>query len=223
MLAGLSPGRSMANVLQGHVPWYRYAAGEQPFKPVGKMPTSKTDPNSNGPPWEIGWHYSTLNLPMYRDGCIGCRIYNAGFGFNFGRRISRSFWFDSEFNFFPSAKGEQEKGGARQGLFGLKYGMRKENWGIFLKMRPGFVYYKKALLELDRPDLGSLTRFALDVGTIVEYYPSRHSALRLDIGSTLVRYLKGNVDTGLLLPVLSTKYFITQGNLQLGVSYVLRF
>lgn len=213
----LSPARTNANMLQGKVPWYRYSASMQPSESDRKTPAPERTYRR-----EIGWHYANVNLPMDLDGCFGCRVHNSGLGVNLGYGISRRFAFDSEFNFFPGSWGNQGKSRAVQGLVGLKYGFRQQNWGVFAKLRPGFVYYEKARPQLDSQLLGNLTRFAFDVGGILEYYPSRHSTVRLDIGTTMVRYLKDNNYLDGPYP-LSTRDFITQGNFQFATGYVLRF
>ena len=72
---------------------------------------------------------------------------------------------------------------------------------------------------------GSLTRFAADLGGIVEYYPRRSTTWRVDVGTTLVRYFTNQPDphTDELGSLLSTQYIVTQGNLQMSTSYTVRF
>jgi hypothetical protein len=223
LLGALSPGRSMANMLQGKVPWYRYLVNGQPFEPVRKTPAKDTTESaSTRYRREIGWHYANVNLPMDLDGCFGCRVHNSGLGANFDYRISRRFGFDSEINLFPGSWGIRGKSRTVEGLFGIRYGFRQQKWGVFAKLRPGFVYYDKARPELNSQLLGNLTRFAFDVGQSFEYYPSRRSTFRLDIGTTFVRYLRDNHDPTAMFP-LSSRYFITQGNFQFSSGYILRF
>lgn len=74
-------------------------------------------------------------------------------------------------------------------------------------------------------DQGSLTRFAADLGGIVEYYPKRNTTWRVDVGTTLVRYLTNKPDphTSALGSLLSPQYIVTQGNFQMSTSYTVSF
>ena len=87
-----------------------------------------------------------------------------------------------------------------EGLFGLKAGIRKNSFGIFGKFRPGFESSGHAeiprFLNGNGPDPQNpfgferirATQFALDVGGVIELYPSRRTIVRFDIGDTIVRY-----------------------------------
>ena len=68
-----------------------------------------------------------------------------------------------------------------QGLFGVRMGPRFEHVGVFGKIRPGFIYYDKAMPGGGNPNPTSLTRFAWDVGGIVEVYPRRESKLNASL------------------------------------------
>jgi hypothetical protein len=119
---------------------------------------------------------------------------------NFGRHFA----LDGSFSWFP--KNTIGKN-AMTGLFGLKAGMRTERFGLFAKVRPGFLTFDDALREetilvtpgplgtpigiLSSLRFGRLTQPALDLGGVVEYYPARHWAFRWDLGDTLVFQEKG--------------------------------
>jgi len=112
--------------------------------------------------------------------------------FNFGRHFA----LDGAFNWLPASPYNH----TIQGLFGGKVGTRTEHFGFFGKVRPGFISRGNQLREetiifspgpgpiLTVPNLrfGRLTEKALDVGGVLEYYPSRHWALRYDFGDTIV-------------------------------------
>jgi hypothetical protein len=104
-------------------------------------------------------------------------------------------------------------------------GARTERFGVFAKIRPGFIYYENAVPIRGEKSQGSLSRFAADVGGIVEYYPKRNTTWRFDVGTTLVRYLTNQTDphTYALGSLLSTQYIVTQGNFQMANSYTVRF
>jgi hypothetical protein len=69
----------------------------------------------------------------------------------------------------------------------------------------------------------SLNRFAMDFGAIVEMKASQRSALRLDAGTTFVRYLQGLDPRQPGVAVISPNYIATEGNFQLAMGYAYRF
>src|SRR5215467_12936435 len=79
-------------------------------------------------------------------------------------------------------------------LIGAKAGVRREHFGFFGKVRPGFVSnaneIRGATLNLDTGQetnrFGRMTERALDLGGVMEYYPSRHWLVRWDMGDTLI-------------------------------------
>lgn len=123
----------------------------------------------------------------------------------------------------------------------MKAGKRFERVGIFGKVRPGFVRFGRisrgvalATPVPQRPAfvdvLDSQTDFAVDLGGVVEFYPSRRIVTRFDIGDTIIRYREriegvpgGNVSTG--QPVLGSLLLpaATKHNLQINVGVGFRF
>jgi hypothetical protein len=94
-----------------------------------------------------------------------------------------------------------------QGQFGVKFGKRFKKVGLFIKARPGFVGFSRAShlvritpitithpfigpLQFDNPEfrIGKATYPSMDVGGVVEFYPSRRIVTRLDLGDTIIRY-----------------------------------
>jgi hypothetical protein len=125
-------------------------------------------------------------------------------------------------NFIPAQQGSKAM---TEGLFGLKMGQRFSHFGVFGKVRPGFIYYFDAMPGGGATTSSNLTRFATDLGGTVEYYPDRSSTLRFDVGTTVVRYLSDHPDPKQypLGSSLSTQYWVTQGNFQIATSYTYRF
>lgn len=83
-------------------------------------------------------------------------------------------------------------------VFGPRIGIRKNKFGAFGKIRPGFI-------RLDRFEVvqavGTPTNFFVlsssrngtsffnvDVGGVFGYYPSRRTIVRFDVGDTIIRY-----------------------------------
>ena len=125
--------------------------------------------------------------------------------------LSRWLAADAELNFFPRDRAEFGFGGGeapiapgftsynrrRITLFaGPLAGARGERFGVFAKARPGFTRLVDrglgcsgeicALILLARPVYR--TEFAIDLGGVVEVYPSSGSLVRFDLGTTLVRH-----------------------------------
>lgn len=168
------------------------------------------------PRFEIGAQFSSLN----RDGEGGRNGFGGRFTYNFNKHVAA----EAETNFFP---GREFNGRAAQAVFGAKVGKRWNKFGIFGKARPGFVYYSAGKREFFvNPDQSfrstseSTTNFALDVGGVLEFYPSKRIVTRFDFGDTIVRqgsqtinYVTQNPTTGNLenntfrLPAQTRHYF----------------
>ncbi len=106
--------------------------------------------------------------------------------------------FDSELVHYPRGGGGDF--GETQGLFGVRAGRRfdKVPVGLFVKARPGFLHLAGAFAARN-PALGQ-TRFALDLGGVVELYPSRRATVRVDYGDTLVAFGDTPVNSALAPP-----------------------
>jgi hypothetical protein len=133
----------------------------------------------------------------------------AGFGGRFSFDLSDWLSVESELNFFPrdtitvdgQAGADLRVAYRRQrseAVFGPKLGMRTERFGVFAKVRPGFVRLSDqgvdcvgdvcalATMLLARPVYR--TEFALDLGAVLEFYPSARTVARVDVGDTLIRH-----------------------------------
>lgn len=128
-----------------------------------------------------------------------------GFGARAGYSFNRYVTAEAEVNYFPGDPGladEDFAGGRKvQGLFGVKAGRRYEHFGLFAKARPGFVHFEKGDL-FQPPGSGCIavfppplpcfetrgrTDFAVDVGGVLELYPSPRTLIRFDAGDTILR------------------------------------
>jgi hypothetical protein len=112
---------------------------------------------------------------------------------NFGRHIA----FDATLNWLPRRFGLLTGGRVVQGLMGAKVGTRFQHFGLFAKVRPGFITTGSGLRStvfdfapppfINNPNtFRRLTEPALDLGGVVEYYPAKHWALRYDLGNTIL-------------------------------------
>jgi hypothetical protein len=122
-------------------------------------------------------------------GGIGGRV-----AYNFNWSIAA----EAEINFFPQRQLIFEAtGNSIQAQFGVKLGKRFEKFGVFGKVRPGFIS-AGGIFSLVPGSQGSSffpnfkierkTFFTTDVGGVLELYPSRRMVVRFDAGDTLIRH-----------------------------------
>jgi outer membrane protein with beta-barrel domain len=109
---------------------------------------------------------------------------------------------EGELNRFPSAGFNNVR--SFQGQFGVKSGLRFDRFGVFGKVRPGFIHTKYDLRAFCPPfpcPPGSAcfappcffasfpatnTDLSLDVGGVLEFYPAKRVTVRFDVGDTVV-------------------------------------
>ncbi|MCI0488004.1 MAG: porin family protein [Blastocatellia bacterium] len=132
---------------------------------------------SDGPKVDLGAQFSVIR---FRD----FDTTDAGFGGRIGYHFNDYISVEAEFNYFPDDKDGFFEGGRKtQGLFGIKTGVRSEAAGIYGKIRPGFVRFSRDFDTFE----DAKTDFALDVGGVLELYPSESSVVRFDLGDTIIR------------------------------------
>jgi outer membrane protein with beta-barrel domain len=149
---------------------------------------------------EIGAQFTSLSLTepgVKREVGVGGRVtYN----------ITDNVAAEGELNFLPSGstRGFAPGGGSiLQGQFGVKAGKRWHRVGVFAKARPGFMSFDGTfaprivgttivngspvpIFDFDR--IIRVTHFSMDLGGVVEVYPSRRVIVRFDAGDTLIHY-----------------------------------
>jgi len=144
--------------------------------------------------WEVGAQFGMLS--MGRAETVGVSYFDPfaigddpGFGGRLTYNYRRWLAFDSTVNYFYQAGhyADAQRGGKiLQGTFGPKAGLRTQRAGFFLKVRPGFLSYGAVHDDLRPPyPTTRLTHFALDLGAVIELYPSARTMLRFDIGHTI--------------------------------------
>ena len=218
----LAPARSMANMLAGHLPWYRPSPADDRAPTMlaeAFVATPQVRPAwTNEPRRELGIHFAGLDMPLESKGCGRCRTFQPGIGFDFNYRLTRLVYFDSEYDFFP------EHGMTQKALFGLRFGRRFGPVGLFTQVRPGFIHYSNALVPGTTDKYDSVNRLALDLGGTAEYYASQHATLRLRMGTTFVRYKTDYADPNQPpTSVLADSFIVTQGHMYVSSGYVVRF
>jgi hypothetical protein len=146
---------------------------------------------------EIGVQSTSLTIvqpdfPSFGDAQtgIGGRV-----TYNFNQSIAA----EAEINFFPQKQLIlNADGSAIQGQFGVKLGKRFEKFGIFGKVRPGFLSVDRVIPFIPFPgtQVGPIpdftirrrTFFTTDIGGVLELYPSRRSVVRFEAGDTAIRH-----------------------------------
>ena len=133
-----------------------------------------------------------------------------GGGVRLGYNITNDFTVEAEGNLFR--RPSDMEGRRSQGVFGIKWGRAGEKAGVFGKIRPGFMRFDRILSFVRSPvtNLENKTNvyFALDVGAVIEAYPSSRSIIRFDVGDTIVRFTNRRIEgfePG-AIPILKTNY-----------------
>lgn len=103
--------------------------------------------------------------------------------------LTRYLAIEGELNYFPSTGFNDVR--RFQGQFGVKSGLRFERFGVFGKARPGFIDTKYDIpvvcIQGPCPPIKvGYTGFSMDVGGVLEFYPSRRITVRFDAGDTIL-------------------------------------
>lgn len=193
------------------------------------------------PKFEVGVQFTSITKPDFSNGAT-----EPGFGGRFTFNLNRSVALEAVGNFFPhECRGcgggfGDNSGTILQGLFGVKAGKRFEKWGIFGKARPGVVSFSKG--DSGYVTSGTdpffpfqfrqerLTNFAVDLGAVIEFYPSKRLVTRFEGGDTLIHYrqrqanfLNFDPTTGGLILVPFTTRAETRHNFQFVAGVGWRF
>ena len=206
--------------------------------------------------FEVGGQFSLIRLPTYSltNGLVVClnppcplsiffgeegKKNNPGFGGRFGYNFNRYFALEAEANFFPRDS-EVDGGSKTQLVAGAKVGKRFKSVGLFGKARPGFVRFSKGdyrfgsggCLAVFPPRLSCFesepkTNFALDLGGIAEFYPSKKTIIRFDVGDTMIFFGDRNVaapeEFGGSVTAVLPRGSETRHNLQISAGFAFRF
>jgi hypothetical protein len=151
---------------------------------------------ADAPKVEIGVQYTSLsiNLPVF-----GGTQNPPGFGARVTYNLNDFFAVEAEGNLYPTTTRHDyvTGGAAQQAQFGAKVGKRWKSFGLFAKARPGFISFGETLTPLQVVSGGVTffqfqperkTHFSMDVGGVLEFYPSRRVFMRVDAGDTIIRY-----------------------------------
>lgn len=189
---------------------------------------------------EVGVQFSSITYagPSSSPGLeatLGTGTTEAGFGGRFTFNLNKHFALEAEGNFFPRENFDDSLRGGRllQGQFGLKAGKRFGKFGIFAKARPGLASFSKVLTQVGTTTVDfngpvtfplfaqkRKTYFSMDLGGVLEFYPSRKVLTRFDVGDTIIHYGSGPFFPSAVALVPDSR---TTHNLQVSAGIGLRF
>jgi hypothetical protein len=167
---------------------------------------------------EAGFFYTGINLEGFGETINGL-------GGRVAYNLNNNFAIDAEFSFSPETKlGNDQSGQKTQLLAGLKAGVRSRRVGVFAKARPGVMFIGEVTsgFNCSGTTFGQTCRpshnnFALDVGGVLEVYPSARTIVRFDAGDTIVRIR--NATSGFIGPPVVTNSTTHNFQFSVGVGY----
>ena len=122
----------------------------------------------------------------------------AGVGARVTYNFNRSIAAEADVNFFPQKQFIlTADGSAIQAQFGVKIGKRFEKFGVFGKVRPGFLSVNRVGSLVPGPagprgllnfTIERRAFFTLDAGGVLELYPSKRTVVRFEAGDTVIRH-----------------------------------
>ncbi len=143
--------------------------------------------------FEVAAEFTTLERGSFDQRLDG------GVGGRFTYNLNRIFALEAAAYFFPKRCFSCiENGRMTQAVGGVKAGKRFQSWGIFAKARPGVVSFSEGqttILPAPGPpsfpfqiQVNRQTNFAMDVGAVLEFYPSKRIVTRFDVGDTIIHF-----------------------------------
>lgn len=173
--------------------------------------TATSAQDNEAPKFEAGVQFTLLTVNQPTPGFFCCffmppnnsnSYWKSGIGGRLTYNFNEFLAAEATVNYFPDSRLDpivfraRPEGKIYQGQFGAKAGKRFTRVGIFAKARPGFVGYTEVNQLVDSTPPVTFTSFgveretyfSMDVGGVVEFYPSRNTVMRIDVGDTLIRY-----------------------------------
>ncbi|HYW72369.1 MAG TPA: hypothetical protein VE961_15130 [Pyrinomonadaceae bacterium] len=193
---------------------------------VAQQPTPSPDLSK----YEVGMDFTSMTSGP--EGTV------FGNGARFSYNLNRHLALEAAAYFSSGLLERANTGSITEGLFGVKAGQRFEKFGIFGKVRPGFLNYSRGAFDFVPTGSGGSfpfvgvyhhrTDFALDLGGVFEFYPTKNMVVRLDAGTTLdrigrrqVQSLSADPTNGVIVPFVFESPGYTRHHFQFisGVAY----
>jgi len=163
------------------------------------------------PKFEVAAEFTILEREAFSQ-----RRTEPGFGGRFTYNLNEVFSLEAAGYYLPKRCFQcRNAGNITEGFAGVKVGKRFEKWGIFAKARPGAISFSQGTFDVLPPPVGfplvpvqfelkRLTTFAMDVGGVVEFYPSKRIVTRFDAGDTIIYFKSRNLNTVLFNELTNT-------------------
>ncbi|MCI0660883.1 MAG: porin family protein, partial [Acidobacteria bacterium] len=143
--------------------------------------------------------------------------------------LNRYLAIEGELNYFPEAGYDRLR--TFQGQFGIKSGVRFNRFGLFGKIRPGFqnieyvyrVFCISPNVICPFPFEENDTGFSLDVGGVLEFYPTKRITVRFDAGDTIVTREERIFFINSVPPIFGSRVRNISNTLQLSSGIGIRF
>ena len=170
-------------------------------------------------------NFKARSLPGIASGDSTVKGLGGRIGYNFTNHLA----LDGEGSFFPETHlGNEEFGQKMQGFIGVKAGTRNKWAGVFAKARPGVMWFGEfsSRGSCSSSTFGSTCGvahekdFAMDLGGVVEFYPSERAIIRADVGDTIIRYPARTLGFFSSPGILAAE---TKNNFQVSVGFGWRF
>lgn len=165
--------------------------------------SSGTSGASGARKFEVGAQFTSLRLRAWAEtqlpslGFDGI-VVESGFGGRLTYNFTRSIAVEVQTDFYPQELLDFANGRAGGRLLqvqaGPKIGKRFEKFGVFGKVRPGAVSFSQTIeWKFARPfdrtfEIKRRTYFSLDLGGVLEFYPTPRIVTRFDGGDTIIHY-----------------------------------
>src|SRR5262245_18094829 len=195
-----APERLLQQILKGIVmPSFKSAVAFCVLLLLTLMPYKSALAQQEVPKFEVGAQFSVLGRRAGDDAT------SIGGGVRLTFNVNRYLALEGELNYFPSAGFNDVR--RFQGQFGVKSGLRFDRFGVFGKLRPGFINTKydvptlcaqtvclpngvctQIFLPVCPPITIAETGFSLYVGGVLEFYPAKRVIVRFDVGDTVVKH-----------------------------------
>ncbi len=193
--AGANPPRSLANILRGHMPYYRDyehpGSTESPLlgpfeHAMDVEPTERAD---------LNFFYSYLGLGTNHTNCIDCRTYTRGAGMELGISLRRYLDFITTSRYQPDASpvATATVGGSFFATnFGLRSGYSGQYFALKLSIAPGFASWERTLstptaTDPDPPQTREFN-FSATATIAADIRFTSHLGFRTSVDQMLIRY-----------------------------------
>jgi hypothetical protein len=233
--AGANPNRSLANILRGHMPYYRdyEHLNVSESKIIGPFEHAMDiEPVEHA---DLNFFFSSLGLGTNHVGCTNCRTYTRGAGIELGISLRRYLDFITTARYQPDASpvSTTTVGGSLFAThFGLRSGYSGRYFAFKISIAPGFASWQRTLstptpTNPDPPPTREFTFSATaTVATDVRF--TRHLAFRTSVDQMLIRYKSPyrdppGIGTPPRLSFLSHDNYINSTNWGVRLGPVFRF